>query len=682
MKSAIVFPLLSILVEYASSYAPVRNQHGHESNGALITDPYDYFATPPETATAKCALINTVMDESGSMQTEQAFLQATAFPGMTQDLYSDKYGYDYVFLCSHGFGRRFGIDPSWYRYLGCSLFNKETGQLQNSLIDNWYAVGKREDGWAAIQKGIVNVTATIDGIDLLETCKTMDKNMILVSDEDRDAEDPTVTLEATRAMLDQYGYVLNVVVPISILGDLNNLGMRISNGGATSTIFAADGAGGWRAGVLDKPLNEIAKSTGGMWAFEHYHPLVIDTPGAIWAVESVRRGVREFDETLGYSFASAFIYLKVHEIACSSSTGANLTACETPCLGADKEGPSCAITEYLDFSNAPSMVPSSAPSMSLVPSSSPTTSPPSTSPTPALSSSPSPPPTSAPSSSPSKSPVAVPNIPDIPDTEVSDTTTSGSKGDPHFTTWQGEHFEFHGQCDLTLAKDAGFANGIGLNVQIRTKLVRYWSYIKSAAILIGGDILEVQGSGDMDREVSNYWINFEFQGKSTNIGGFPLALFDDHVPGHPKRRFEIDLSSKYPGQKIVISTFKEFVKVDFVNPSTNSFGNTVGMLGNFQSGQTLSRDQATVMHDFSDYGTEWQVLPADDMLFHDQSHPQFPEPCVLPEDPRGQRRRLDEKSLTVEQAEAACSSLSNPLDVKDCVYDVLATQDLDMVGAF
>mmetsp|Transcript_23961 Transcript_23961/g.58563 ORF Transcript_23961/g.58563 Transcript_23961/m.58563 type:complete len:189 (-) Transcript_23961:152-718(-) len=188
----------------------------------------------------------------------------------------------------------------------------------------------------------------------------------------------------------------------------------------------------------------------------------------------------------------------------------------------------------------------------------------------------------------------------------------------------------------------------------------------------------------MDREVSNHWINFEFQGTSNTIGGFPLTIYDDLVPVHPKRRFEIDLSSKYPGQKIVISTFKEFVKVDFSNPSADAFGNTVGMLGNFKSGKTVSRDQVTVIHDFTEFGTEWQVLPADDMLFHDLSKPQFPEPCVLPEDPRGdRRRRLHESKISMEQAESACKrSLKDPLDVKDCVYDILATQDLDMAGAF
>lgn len=234
-----------------------------------------------------------------------------------------------------------------------------------------------------------------------------------------------------------------------------------------------------------------------------------------------------------------------------------------------------------------------------------------------------------------------------------------------------------------MAKDADFADGAGLNVQIRTKLVRYWSYIKSAAILIGGDILEVQGSGGIDPAVSNYWINFEFQGDSNTIGGFPLTQFDDKFPGHPKRRFEIDLSFKYPGQKIVISTFKEFVKVDFVNPSADAFGNTVGMLGNFKSGKTLSRDQATIIDDYTEYGTEWQVLPADHMLFHDLSKPQFPDPCVLPEDPRGdRRRRLAESTISMEEAESACNGFKDPLDVKDCVYDILATQDLDMVGAF
>merc|ERR1712048_419816 len=103
--------------------------------------------------------------------------------------------------------------------------------------------------------------------------------------------------------------------------------------------------------------------------------------------------------------------------------------------------------------------------------------------------------------------------------------------------------------------------------------------------------------------------------------------------------FEIDLSSKFPGQKIVLSAYKEFVSVDFKGATAQSFGNTVGMLGDFNSGKTLARDGATEINDFDELGNEWQLIPSDDMLFHATAEPQFPRRCILPEDPQGERRR-------------------------------------------
>jgi hypothetical protein len=235
---------------------------------------------------------------------------------------------------------------------------------------------------------------------------------------------------------------------------------------------------------------------------------------------------------------------------------------------------------------------------------------------------------------------------------------------------------------MILAKDGDFAGGLGIDAQIRTKLVRFWSYIKNAAIRIGDDILEVEGSGDPEDADTHYWFNLEYQGKIRTLGGFPLTIKKGANKRH-KRTFEIDLSSMYPNQKIVLSTYKEFVRVDFENGTEESFGNTVGMLGNFKTGETLARDGVTVLDDFLELGSEWQVLPLDDMLFHSVEQPQFPKTCLEPEDPRGERRRrLGESSITEEQAEDACSSLKDAADRKDCVYDVLATQDLDMVGAF
>jgi len=315
-------------------------------------------------------------------------------------------------------------------------------------------------------------------------------------------------------------------------------------------------------------------------------------------------------------------------------------------------------------------------------------------------------PTSPPTSGPTEAPVATTlgltengNLfDDIDDVEnsrsnpndsliIGDTFNSrdpaGSNGDPHFKTWRNEHYEFHGQCDMVLTRDNDFANGLGLEVQIRTKLVRFWSYIETAAIRIGEDILEISGTGDHSDRNINYWFNFQHQNDvtTTTIGGFPLKISYNKVH---KRFYEIDLSSKYPGQKIVLSTFKEFVAVDFKGTTAEAFGNTVGMLGNYKTGKTLARDGFRTLDDFTELGNEWQVLPSDNMLFHDIAEPQFPKKCIVPEDPRGdRRRRLAESKISMETAEAACrKALTRPLDIKDCVYDIIATQDLDMVGAF
>jgi hypothetical protein len=234
---------------------------------------------------------------------------------------------------------------------------------------------------------------------------------------------------------------------------------------------------------------------------------------------------------------------------------------------------------------------------------------------------------------------------------------------------------------MVLTKDPEFADGMGIDVQIRTKLVRFWSYIQKAAVRIGDDILEVEGSADSEDQAMNYWYNLEYQGEVQTLGGFLIIITR---PDRFKTKFVIDLSSKYPGAQIVISTYKEFVRVDVEGATEESFGNAVGLLGDFGTGKTLARDGATELNDFSMFGIEWQVLPEETMLFHDISEPQFPKRCIEPEDPRGERRRrLEENTVSEEQAEAACAEVSNDAaDIKDCVYDILATQDLDMAGAY
>jgi len=228
-------------------------------------------------------------------------------------------------------------------------------------------------------------------------------------------------------------------------------------------------------------------------------------------------------------------------------------------------------------------------------------------------------------------------------------------------------------------RDTKFSDGLGIEVQIRTKLIRFWSYIKNVAVRIGDDILEVEGAVLGGRE-KHYWTNLEYQGELKEVGGFPVTGV---CSSSFKCDYVIDLSSKYQNQSILIRTFKEFVKVEFLNSSALSFGDAVGMLGNYHTGQTLGRDGATVINDFTELGNEWQILPSDEMLFHDISPPQFPNKCIEPEDPRGERRRrLGEMAISEGQAEKACAHLRDVLDRKDCVYDVLATQDISMTAAY
>jgi len=259
------------------------------------------------------------------------------------------------------------------------------------------------------------------------------------------------------------------------------------------------------------------------------------------------------------------------------------------------------------------------------------------------------------------------------------TCNAGSGGDPHINTWKKEHFEYHGQCDLVMVKDSEFAEGRGIDVHIRTKIVRFWSYIKTVAIRIGNDVLEIEGSVDADDGEAHYWINYEYQGELDTFAGFPVT---QELPSVYKRQYKIDLSSQYPNTHIIVHMYKEFVRVSF-NGSGDAFGKTVGILGDYKTGRTLARDGATVLNDFDAFGDEWQVLPSEAKLFREIEEPQFPQKCIHPEDPQGKRRRrLAESNIGVEQAEKACASLKDPLSIKDCVYDILATQDLDIVGAF
>jgi len=251
------------------------------------------------------------------------------------------------------------------------------------------------------------------------------------------------------------------------------------------------------------------------------------------------------------------------------------------------------------------------------------------------------------------------------------TLAPGAFGDPHFKTWNGELFDFHGLCDLVLVSSPLFGDGVGLDVHIRTKKTREWSYVDSAAVRIGLDILEVRG-GKKD----TFWIN-GIQGNNNTeklvINNYPIEY--QHI-SEDSKKFVISLGDN---DSIVLTTWKSFVSVKIENPKHHNFARSVGLMGSFPEGSKIGRDNS-IIEDFNVFGLEWQVLFTEQNMFHNIEGPQHPLTCVIPSSME-MRRRLAESSVTLEEAEKVCSGV-NLEDKEVCIFDVMATNDLYSAGVY
>lgn len=77
-----------------------------------------------------------------------------------------------------------------------------------------------------------------------------------------------------------------------------------------------------------------------------------------------------------------------------------------------------------------------------------------------------------------------------------------------------------------------------------------------------------------------------------------------------------------------------------------------------------------------------QVLTSEPMLFHSvEGAVQAPQECAMPTDSimKSRKRRLGESKISTEAAKQACALA---YDQDACVFDVLATQNKDMAGAY
>lgn len=239
-----------------------------------------------------------LMDESGSMSGEQTWIKnqiTTLDSGLVAEgLTPNQYGLI-------GFGATAAGSPDYLRGFdvgGTGLPNTNTAgsfgsaaQFQ-AAANNLVASGGTEDGYAAIN--LANTLAGRSGAA---------RNYILVTDEDRDVANSTLSYANILSSMTGAGILLNAIVNHGFsCGTKTALG--VAKDGASLIGFVADGLGGY-----SQCTETITFGSGSGTTKSDYVDLALATGGAAWDLNLLRSG-----GMLATSFTAAFIDWKVEEI--------------------------------------------------------------------------------------------------------------------------------------------------------------------------------------------------------------------------------------------------------------------------------------------------------------------------------------------------------------------------------
>ena len=196
-------------------------------------------------------------------------------------------------------------------------------------------------------------------------------------------------------------------------------------------------------------------------------------------------------------------------------------------------------------------------------------------------------------------------------------TGAGCGGDPHFQRWnQDKRDTFHGECDLVLLHKENFASSHqDLDIHVRTTIKNdSWSYIESAAVKIGDDIVEVDEKGDL-------FIN----GAITELDYMDDPFF--FRDGYSVAKLDVKKTSSYvvdlAGRAVIVIKATGLFHTVTMDALPSAMIGSTGMLGAYGSGEMIGR-QGQVMDDFVSFGFEWQVDSHDPRLFRTSREPQLP----------------------------------------------------------
>jgi hypothetical protein len=193
---------------------------------------------------------------------------------------------------------------------------------------------------------------------------------------------------------------------------------------------------------------------------------------------------------------------------------------------------------------------------------------------------------------------------------------------------------------------------------------------ESAAVRIGDDVLQVSSWGEF---AMNGVVSADLT--QARLGPFTVAYT---VMNKKKSVFLIQNGDD---DHIEVSNFKEWVNVK-VFATEENYGTSSGLMGEFGTGRMMARNGSMVftMAESNEFGNEWQVTPHEPKLFLvEDRDPQSKDgnKCIMPSVTADQRR-LGE-TIAQEDAMEACADYREKVDLFEmCVYDVLASGDLEM----
>ncbi len=242
------------------------------------------LAVTPALAAAPHADVVVLMDESGSMSGEQAWMRGV-IPALDNGLVAAQMLDNHFGLI--GFGASAAPSPSRVRDFMVGGQQMGTAAAWVTASAGLVVSGGTEDGWAAIQRALTYPLRT-----------TAARNFILVTDEDRDNTNASLSFAGLRDSLLTEKTLLNVVVNNTFrcgdgsaaLGVIGTTGYRASAGGGFSTCTNATAVGTNNSRV-------------------QYVDLALATGGGAWNLNLLRAGGNS-----AQSFTQAFLAGKITEI--------------------------------------------------------------------------------------------------------------------------------------------------------------------------------------------------------------------------------------------------------------------------------------------------------------------------------------------------------------------------------